>query len=162
MAARMAASAGPGTRTKTKKKHFVPQRVKVLRSADPLLGVLAWGIHHQVGNGLRRSFLGRGENTEQARLFGAGSPPSSRSRAWIEGRRRRRRQRRGGGFPRVKPRRAFSFASPGCGIRTRRDAFCCWFVAFGASSRPLDSLTPDVSEGLFGSGLVSERADGGE
>uniref|UniRef100_A0ACB8EP44 Uncharacterized protein n=1 Tax=Sphaerodactylus townsendi TaxID=933632 RepID=A0ACB8EP44_9SAUR len=44
----MAASAGPGTRTKTKKKHFVPQRVKVLRSADPLLGVLAWGINHQV------------------------------------------------------------------------------------------------------------------
>uniref|UniRef100_A0A8C6Y4L0 Phosphatidylinositol 5-phosphate 4-kinase type-2 gamma n=1 Tax=Naja naja TaxID=35670 RepID=A0A8C6Y4L0_NAJNA len=45
---RMAASVGPGTRTKTKKKHFVPQRVKVLRSADPLLGVLAWGINHQI------------------------------------------------------------------------------------------------------------------
>ncbi|KAJ7317675.1 hypothetical protein JRQ81_003837 [Phrynocephalus forsythii] len=44
----MAASAGPGTRTKTKKKHFVPQRVKVLRSADPLLGVLGWGINHQI------------------------------------------------------------------------------------------------------------------
>nr|XP_056714088.1 phosphatidylinositol 5-phosphate 4-kinase type-2 gamma [Euleptes europaea] len=44
----MAASVGPGTRTKTKKKHFVPQRVKVLRSADPLLGVLGWGINHQV------------------------------------------------------------------------------------------------------------------
>ncbi|KAL7989881.1 hypothetical protein Chor_012547 [Crotalus horridus] len=44
----MAASVGPGTRTKTKKKHFVPQRVKVLRSADPLLGVLAWGINHQI------------------------------------------------------------------------------------------------------------------
>ncbi|XP_060108109.1 phosphatidylinositol 5-phosphate 4-kinase type-2 gamma [Heteronotia binoei] len=44
----MAASVGPGTRTKTKKKHFVPQRVKVLRSADPLLAVLGWGINHQV------------------------------------------------------------------------------------------------------------------
>ncbi|XP_053155871.1 phosphatidylinositol 5-phosphate 4-kinase type-2 gamma isoform X1 [Hemicordylus capensis] len=46
----MAASVGPGTRTKTKKKHFVPQRVKVLRSADPLVGVLCWGINHQVAH----------------------------------------------------------------------------------------------------------------
>uniref|UniRef100_A0A8C3H5L3 Uncharacterized protein n=1 Tax=Chrysemys picta bellii TaxID=8478 RepID=A0A8C3H5L3_CHRPI len=34
----MAASAGPAApRTKTKRKRFVPQRVKVPRAADPLL-----------------------------------------------------------------------------------------------------------------------------
>lgn len=69
-AARMAASVGPGTRTKTKKKHFVPQRVKVLRSADPLLGVLAWGINHQV-NRLRPMIVGLGGGGEYraAHLF---------------------------------------------------------------------------------------------
>ncbi|KAM9115265.1 phosphatidylinositol 5-phosphate 4-kinase type-2 gamma isoform 1-T1 [Pangshura tecta] len=45
----MAASAGPAApRTKTKRKRFVPQRVKVPRAADPLLGVLGWGVQHQI------------------------------------------------------------------------------------------------------------------
>uniref|UniRef100_A0A8C8RDV1 Phosphatidylinositol 5-phosphate 4-kinase type-2 gamma n=1 Tax=Pelusios castaneus TaxID=367368 RepID=A0A8C8RDV1_9SAUR len=42
------AAAGPVPRTKTKRKRFVPQRVKAPRAADPLLGVLGWGVQHQI------------------------------------------------------------------------------------------------------------------
>lgn len=36
-------------KTKTKKKHFVQQKVKVLRaSSDPVLGVFMWGVNHSV------------------------------------------------------------------------------------------------------------------
>lgn len=73
---RMAASVGPGTRTKTKKKHFVPQRVKVLRSADPLLGVLAWGINHQV-IGFAECFSGGGEYRASPPLLLGRLPPAS-------------------------------------------------------------------------------------
>ncbi|XP_023654587.1 phosphatidylinositol 5-phosphate 4-kinase type-2 gamma [Paramormyrops kingsleyae] len=36
-------------KTKTKKKHFVQQKVKVLRaSSDPVLGVFMWGVNHSI------------------------------------------------------------------------------------------------------------------
>ncbi|RXN04101.1 phosphatidylinositol 5-phosphate 4-kinase type-2 alpha [Labeo rohita] len=34
------------SKTKTKKKHFVAQKVKLFRASDPLLSVLMWGINH--------------------------------------------------------------------------------------------------------------------
>uniref|UniRef100_A0A6I8N3Y5 Phosphatidylinositol 5-phosphate 4-kinase type-2 gamma n=1 Tax=Ornithorhynchus anatinus TaxID=9258 RepID=A0A6I8N3Y5_ORNAN len=47
-----AAGAGPGPgcgfASKTKKKHFVQQKVKVFRAADPLLGVFLWGVAHSI------------------------------------------------------------------------------------------------------------------
>lgn len=36
------------SKTKTKKKHFMPQKKKLFRSSDPLLSVLMWGVHHSV------------------------------------------------------------------------------------------------------------------
>uniref|UniRef100_A0A4X1W093 Phosphatidylinositol 5-phosphate 4-kinase type-2 gamma n=1 Tax=Sus scrofa TaxID=9823 RepID=A0A4X1W093_PIG len=47
-----AATAAPGTgfgfASKTKKKHFVQQKVKVFRAADPLVGVFLWGVAHSI------------------------------------------------------------------------------------------------------------------
>ncbi|XP_025237003.1 phosphatidylinositol 5-phosphate 4-kinase type-2 gamma-like isoform X2 [Theropithecus gelada] len=47
-----AATAGPGPgfgfASKTKKKHFVQQKVKVFRAADPLMGVFLWGVAHSI------------------------------------------------------------------------------------------------------------------
>jgi len=34
--------------SKTKKKHFVSQKVKLFRASDPLLSVLMWGVNHSV------------------------------------------------------------------------------------------------------------------
>ncbi|XP_074049087.1 phosphatidylinositol 5-phosphate 4-kinase type-2 alpha-like [Macrotis lagotis] len=34
------------SKTKTKKKHFVAQKVKLFRASDPLLSVLMWGVNH--------------------------------------------------------------------------------------------------------------------
>ncbi|XP_028654481.1 phosphatidylinositol 5-phosphate 4-kinase type-2 gamma [Erpetoichthys calabaricus] len=36
------------SKTKTKKKHFVQQKVKVFRSSDPLLSVFMWGVSHSI------------------------------------------------------------------------------------------------------------------
>ncbi|XP_057354265.1 phosphatidylinositol 5-phosphate 4-kinase type-2 alpha isoform X2 [Manis pentadactyla] len=36
------------SKTKTKKKHFVAQKVKLFRSSDPLLSVLMWGVNHSI------------------------------------------------------------------------------------------------------------------
>lgn len=33
---------------KTKKKHFVQQKVEVFRASDPVLSVLMWGVSHSV------------------------------------------------------------------------------------------------------------------
>lgn len=33
---------------KTKKKHFVQQKVEVFRASDPVLSVLMWGVNHSV------------------------------------------------------------------------------------------------------------------
>uniref|UniRef100_V9KBD6 Phosphatidylinositol 5-phosphate 4-kinase type-2 alpha n=1 Tax=Callorhinchus milii TaxID=7868 RepID=V9KBD6_CALMI len=33
---------------KTKKKHFVAQKVKLFRASDPLLSVLMWGVNHSI------------------------------------------------------------------------------------------------------------------
>lgn len=35
-------------RTKSKKKHFVHQKVEVFRASDPVLSVFMWGINHTV------------------------------------------------------------------------------------------------------------------
>ncbi|XP_068123537.1 phosphatidylinositol 5-phosphate 4-kinase type-2 gamma [Hyperolius riggenbachi] len=35
-------------KTKTKKKHFVQQKVKVFRASDPLVSVFMWGVNHSV------------------------------------------------------------------------------------------------------------------
>lgn len=37
-------------KTKTKKKHFVQQKVKVFRASDPVLSVFMWGVNHSVGS----------------------------------------------------------------------------------------------------------------
>lgn len=54
-AAAPAAAGGPGPgfgfASKTKKKHFVQQKVKVFRAADPLVGVFLWGVAHSVRTG---------------------------------------------------------------------------------------------------------------
>ena len=47
-AATAAPGAGFGFASKTKKKHFVQQKVKVFRAADPLVGVFLWGVAHSV------------------------------------------------------------------------------------------------------------------
>lgn len=39
------------SKTKTKKKHFVAQKVKLFRASDPLLSVLMWGVNHSVSAG---------------------------------------------------------------------------------------------------------------
>ncbi|XP_020670191.2 phosphatidylinositol 5-phosphate 4-kinase type-2 beta [Pogona vitticeps] len=51
----VAASVGAGlgsvlsaSKTKTKKKHFVCQKVKLFRASEPLLSVLMWGINHTI------------------------------------------------------------------------------------------------------------------
>ncbi|XP_068171450.1 phosphatidylinositol 5-phosphate 4-kinase type-2 gamma-like isoform X2 [Antennarius striatus] len=35
---------------KTKKKHFVQQKVEVLRASDPVLSVLMWGVNHSIND----------------------------------------------------------------------------------------------------------------
>ncbi|XP_043530769.1 phosphatidylinositol 5-phosphate 4-kinase type-2 beta isoform X2 [Chiloscyllium plagiosum] len=45
MAANCTASA---SKTKTKKKHFVAQKVKLFRASEPLLSVLMWGVNHTI------------------------------------------------------------------------------------------------------------------
>lgn len=55
----MAAIGNPGSasgpilmlaaKTKTKKKNFVQQKVKVFRASDPVLSVFMWGVNHSVG-----------------------------------------------------------------------------------------------------------------
>ncbi|ELK16972.1 Phosphatidylinositol-5-phosphate 4-kinase type-2 alpha [Pteropus alecto] len=39
------------SKTKTKKKHFVAQKVKLFRASDPLLSVLMWGVNHSLLRG---------------------------------------------------------------------------------------------------------------
>lgn len=46
-----ASGTGFGFASKTKKKHFVQQKVKVFRAADPLMGVFLWGVAHSVRPG---------------------------------------------------------------------------------------------------------------
>lgn len=41
-------AASLASKTKTKKKHFVAQKVKLFRASDPLLSVLMWGVNHSV------------------------------------------------------------------------------------------------------------------
>ncbi|XP_045566964.1 phosphatidylinositol 5-phosphate 4-kinase type-2 alpha isoform X1 [Salmo salar] len=41
-------AASIASKTKTKKKHFVAQKVKLFRASDPLLSVLMWGVNHSI------------------------------------------------------------------------------------------------------------------
>ncbi|KAI7809558.1 putative phosphatidylinositol 5-phosphate 4-kinase type-2 alpha [Triplophysa rosa] len=41
-------AAAIASKTKTKKKHFVSQKVKLFRASDPLLSVLMWGVNHSI------------------------------------------------------------------------------------------------------------------
>lgn len=36
------------SKTKTKKKHFIGQKVKLFRASEPILSVLMWGVNHTV------------------------------------------------------------------------------------------------------------------
>lgn len=62
------ASASPmvvlAPKTKTKKKHFVQQKVKVFRASDPVLSIFMWGVNHSVS--------GSGKLTPLPRLTPAG------------------------------------------------------------------------------------------
>lgn len=48
MATASSIAASLASKTKTKKKHFVAQKVKLFRASDPLLSVLMWGVNHSV------------------------------------------------------------------------------------------------------------------
>ncbi|TNN59510.1 Phosphatidylinositol 5-phosphate 4-kinase type-2 alpha [Liparis tanakae] len=54
MASASSIAAAIASKTKTKKKHFVAQKVKLFRASDPLLSVLMWGVNHSVSQ-MRRS-----------------------------------------------------------------------------------------------------------
>ncbi|MEQ2164264.1 hypothetical protein GOODEAATRI_004766 [Goodea atripinnis] len=43
-------------KTKTKKKHFVQQKVKVFRASEPIVSVFIWGVNHSVFRNLRERF----------------------------------------------------------------------------------------------------------
>nr|XP_046211494.1 phosphatidylinositol 5-phosphate 4-kinase type-2 alpha-like isoform X2 [Oncorhynchus gorbuscha] len=43
-----ASSIAASIASKTKKKHFVAQKVKLFRASDPLLSVLMWGVNHSI------------------------------------------------------------------------------------------------------------------
>lgn len=51
MATASSMAASLASKTKTKKKHFVAQKVKLFRASDPLLSVLMWGVNHSVSPG---------------------------------------------------------------------------------------------------------------
>ncbi|KAK6490290.1 phosphatidylinositol 5-phosphate 4-kinase type-2 alpha-like isoform X1 [Huso huso] len=48
MATTSSISSSIASKTKTKKKHFVAQKVKLFRASDPLLSVLMWGVNHSI------------------------------------------------------------------------------------------------------------------
>uniref|UniRef100_A0AAY5F3S2 Phosphatidylinositol 5-phosphate 4-kinase type-2 alpha n=1 Tax=Electrophorus electricus TaxID=8005 RepID=A0AAY5F3S2_ELEEL len=48
MASASSMVASIASKTKTKKKHFVAQKVKLFRASDPLLSVLMWGVNHSI------------------------------------------------------------------------------------------------------------------
>ncbi|TSL10158.1 Phosphatidylinositol 5-phosphate 4-kinase type-2 alpha [Bagarius yarrelli] len=48
MATASSMAASLASKTKTKKKHFVAQKVKLFRASDPLLSVLMWGVNHSI------------------------------------------------------------------------------------------------------------------
>lgn len=56
MASVSSIAANIASKTKTKKKHFVAQKVKLFRSSDPLLSVLMWGVNHSVSQHLQYSY----------------------------------------------------------------------------------------------------------
>ncbi|ELK32829.1 Phosphatidylinositol-5-phosphate 4-kinase type-2 alpha [Myotis davidii] len=59
------------SKTKTKKKHFVAQKVKLFRASDPLLSVLMWGVNHSHSVGrhllLGASQLGNKTNSHSSK-----------------------------------------------------------------------------------------------
>lgn len=53
MASASSIAASIASKTKTKKKHFVAQKVKLFRASDPLLSVLMWGVNHSVSQSIQ-------------------------------------------------------------------------------------------------------------
>ena len=53
MASAISIAASIASKTKTKKKHFVAQKVKLFRASDPLLSVVMWGVNHSVSHLIR-------------------------------------------------------------------------------------------------------------
>uniref|UniRef100_A0AAQ5X5G3 1-phosphatidylinositol-5-phosphate 4-kinase n=1 Tax=Amphiprion ocellaris TaxID=80972 RepID=A0AAQ5X5G3_AMPOC len=47
-AQRPAATPVSASKTKTKKKHFIGQKVKLFRASEPILSVLMWGVNHTI------------------------------------------------------------------------------------------------------------------
>lgn len=56
MASASSIAASIASKTKTKKKHFVAQKVKLFRASDPLLSVLMWGVNHSVSQAILSNF----------------------------------------------------------------------------------------------------------
>uniref|UniRef100_A0A3Q2X7E8 Phosphatidylinositol 5-phosphate 4-kinase type-2 alpha n=1 Tax=Haplochromis burtoni TaxID=8153 RepID=A0A3Q2X7E8_HAPBU len=48
MASASSIAASIASKTKTKKKHFVAQKVKLFRASDPLFSVVMWGVNHSI------------------------------------------------------------------------------------------------------------------
>ncbi|XP_077410239.1 phosphatidylinositol 5-phosphate 4-kinase type-2 alpha isoform X2 [Vanacampus margaritifer] len=48
MASASSIAAAIASKTKTKKKHFVAQKVKLFRASDPQLSVVMWGVNHSI------------------------------------------------------------------------------------------------------------------
>ena len=57
MASASAIVASIASKTKTKKKHFVAQKVKLFRASDPLLSVVMWGVNHSVSQSFFQHIL---------------------------------------------------------------------------------------------------------
>ena len=57
MASASAIVASIASKTKTKKKHFVAQKVKLFRASDPLLSVVMWGVNHSVSQSVFQHIL---------------------------------------------------------------------------------------------------------
>lgn len=61
MASASSIAASIASKTKTKKKHFVAQKVKLFRASDPLLSVLMWGVNHSVSKAAPGGLCGAGQ-----------------------------------------------------------------------------------------------------
>ncbi|KQK96043.1 hypothetical protein AAES_34565 [Amazona aestiva] len=61
------------SKTKTKKKHFVAQKVKLFRASDPLLSVLMWGVNHSVDHSSLKFIIWSCKQLCQHELCGTGA-----------------------------------------------------------------------------------------
>lgn len=89
MASASSIAASIASKTKTKKKHFVAQKVKLFRASDPLLSVVMWGVNHSVSHIFSVSVM-----TRESKLMSPSSfwcptlfEVSCRPRDWLTNRR---------------------------------------------------------------------------